>query len=616
MYGLLKSTLREGLENELKGNGFAHELMFLLENQPDIPSREQLANMDPTRNSPLKTLQNESGKDPEATKDVRFEALYVSGIRKFPSVGSRYTVKFTDNGEPVSSIILGINGVGKSTLYSSLEYISLGRSFTAEERGYKDDSDHEKDIAAQKKYLVHHGGRTADAILQLYTKNGERTVLLDQQPSPMVPPAFFCSEYDIQEISHYGLSSKYICNQLGLGNFHDLLLEMAELRDSFEKHNQTYIGNAKNIDELKKSLALMMFLVSNSQTRVRPCERFISNAMKLASGDISWENLLKIDRLLNNLVEMLGHSDMKNGKEVYSFMKEAVDSLQKNKDEYERLKAIGDEDSQRRMADLIMDCYIAVTPLLKMWKVELERCRDKSVYLYVISDQINIRSTLVEKQRNLKTDSPLLAVGDEYIELFNSTYAFLKSKYKELLQKYVGIINRMLPKVFTRYFEEDIKAISIALAENGMTIDANIYSRDAKDATKPALFLNTFRFKLFCFLLKFSLACCVKSHHRINFPFVVDDVFDASDFDNRTEAGRLISTMEDRHDDLEGMAEMPLQLIMFTQDTIIAGVIRKHSFGRGRVKLSRLFHYTKATDKDIVENEREGKVYVTIEDRL
>lgn len=192
MYGLLKSTLREGLENELKGNGFAHELMFLLENQPDIPSREQLANMDPTRNSPLKTLQNESGKDPEATKDVRFEALYVSGIRKFPSVGSRYTVKFTDNGEPVSSIILGINGVGKSTLYSSLEYISLGRSFTAEERGYKDDSDHEKDIAAQKKYLVHHGGRTADAILQLYTKNGERTVLLDQQPSPMVPPAFFC----------------------------------------------------------------------------------------------------------------------------------------------------------------------------------------------------------------------------------------------------------------------------------------------------------------------------------------------------------------------------------------------------------------------------------------
>lgn len=64
----------------------------------------------------------------------------------------------------------------------------------------------------------------------------------------------------------------------------------------------------------------------------------------------------------------------------------------------------------------------------------------------------------------------------------------------------------------------------------------------------PRQFLNTFRFKLFIFSLKLALGLCMKLFNKVDFPYIVDDMFDSSDFKNRLEIGNFFKKVIESHD--------------------------------------------------------------------
>lgn len=182
-----------------------------------------------------------------------------------------------------------------------------------------------------------------------------------------------------------------------------------------------------------------------------------------------------------------------------------------------------------------------------------------------------------------------------------------------MLEEPIKIINSILQHTFKDFFNNDIKNIMVRLNDSNLTIEAVIDVPGA-NSTEPRKFLNTFRFKMFCFLFKFSLLCCVKKHHRVNFPFIVDDVFDASDFDNRNLIGNLFEDLYIIHNDITNFEKEPFQLIFFTQDNLIANSIRQ-DFYSDSVKISRIFDIENINEKtDIAYTD--GHKYLKIEDRI
>ena len=65
-------------------------------------------------------------------EEFLFKSVSVKGIKKFPRMDTYMRLNFCNKKHsPVSTVIMGENGVGKTTFYGALEYIGMGEMNTA-----------------------------------------------------------------------------------------------------------------------------------------------------------------------------------------------------------------------------------------------------------------------------------------------------------------------------------------------------------------------------------------------------------------------------------------------------------------------------------------------------
>lgn len=263
MFGDLKNVLYDGIKHELQENGYAKELLFLLEKQIGVPDAEQLVAINPNNDHSIELQEFERRiEKSNDIEDGRLLSLSLSGIRKFPAKNGLYTVYFSIDDKPVSSVFLGSNGIGKSSLFASLEYITLGHSYLADERGYITDE-------GQKDYLRNNQANLKDVLIKITSKKKSfnKSITLTNNAAPIATPAFFCSEYDIQAISTEGLTPDYICRQLGLEQYYCLLKRMKALQIN-DLNNGVY----QKLEEQKKA-------IKNLERRIR-VKQFLSSITK------------------------------------------------------------------------------------------------------------------------------------------------------------------------------------------------------------------------------------------------------------------------------------------------------------------------------------------------
>lgn len=181
----------------------------------------------------------------DTVKDFRFQRLLVNGVRKFPyQDGQYYGLDFTKDGAVVSSIYLGSNGVGKSSLYAAMERASLHRLYSAEARGCVSQDE-------QDKYF-HHVGDTDHADVIIQTLRGEIYYPSDQFPFSY--PAFFCSDYDIKRMESKDFDEEDIDIQLGLSATKKILNNLEgfqKLVGNFIELHKLEADNPENIDEIQ-----------------------------------------------------------------------------------------------------------------------------------------------------------------------------------------------------------------------------------------------------------------------------------------------------------------------------------------------------------------------------
>jgi tRNA(Ile)-lysidine synthase TilS/MesJ len=160
----------------------------------------------------------------------------------------------------------------------------------------------------------------------------------------------------------------------------------------------------------------------------------------------------------------------------------------------------------------------------------------------------------------------------------------------------------------------------VEVNENKLKISISLQA-DGETLLSPRLYFNTFRFKLYCVALKLCMAYCAKSLNRCNFPMVIDDVFDSSDFENRYRIRNFIENLVNQHNLLDQAKAYPLQFIFFTQDDLISeGVHRgiRTTMGDENVKYGRIFDYKDKKDADRSTRNilKENDNFINLEDTI
>ncbi|MGB7528973.1 AAA family ATPase [Sphingobacterium cellulitidis] len=192
-------------------------------------------------------------------KDYRISRIYVSNLKAYPKSEIPFGIDFTDNNNNITShIIIGSNGVGKSTIFNALEYTFTKRIGEAELRTTKTPlEDGDKYF---KDYLCHFSNTFEDCEFKVLTKSGE-TLYLNMDNIPLQirkelnPNNHFISEFDITtnckldfESNQIDSFNSLIAKNIGLSDLVDLDKEIYQ----FSTYNR--LTESNNLKKAKSSL--------------------------------------------------------------------------------------------------------------------------------------------------------------------------------------------------------------------------------------------------------------------------------------------------------------------------------------------------------------------------
>jgi len=151
-------------------------------------------------------------------------------------------------------------------------------------------------------------------------------------------------------------------------------------------------------------------------------------------------------------------------------------------------------------------------------------------------------------------------------------------KISELLNEVFEPIQTTICEILENYLDDDNISIKV-ITETAYSDDGEILSETMQvklirkvgkneEFISPNRYFNTFRYRLFSLMVSCSIAIATRRLTGINLPFVIDDLFYASDYVNRSSIveflQKLISII-----DKYSQEDMEMQLILFTHDEMV-----------------------------------------------
>lgn len=271
----------------------------------------------------------------------------------------------------------------------------------------------------------------------------------------------------------------------------------------------------------------------------------------------------------NFFAEQLGYEEMINFLDTLQALRRRIDTARaysNNQDEIDKIK------TRLKAPDITLKESKDLEKRKQTLLIENRRLREEFLHSDGILYFPSISSFVKLIDKNSLTD--------QMVNDLEKLIGYLKKEWRTVLKELEKSCAPIITMVVGQSLESKYEAIR--LTTNGDSLQFSLHVRSKlndtdSDEMSPVEYFNTFRLKLFCVALKMGLFCCAKKIHGINMPFIVDDVFDSSDFANRARIRRFMREMFKAHDKaLEESPESgkervryPLQMIFFTQDNII-----------------------------------------------
>lgn len=635
---VLQSVLAEGLQpgNELHDNHMARNLYELLAQREFI-----VLNMGPDNDSitwnQLANLSRSDGRVPElpvrVQTDFLFKNVLIKGVKKTPDLGHFFRINFShDDAQrhaPVSNIIMGINGVGKTSFYGALECICMGEMKTAAIHGVD-----------PKEYIKNIFTQDTDISAVLNSSSGKHELNLANLRA-LCAPAHFISEWDIRELEPLSNFSDFIFAQLGLKNYIDFI---DLLEDTILKLQDVRQERLSNIDIAAKvrKLSYLQFYVTKVMPGVVDVDKDVNSKLPalpklLRNNAVRHDALQVLDKFAISIDEDLANSCFR-GNSYFGYLTPVkfINELSNLRQSvYDNLKN-PDSFAVDTVKQQIKKANNERTDLNKMragFKSEINtlqvRCGNNIEA--VVAELLYLQSSVDEY--NFKTSSSLLfgvsmeinnirEIQHDLISILN----FLNNKLDSLMADWVAnVIKPTVGSLLTDYLKDDNAAFDVSYSSSirkstdvdreevkfySRAISARLTVSPTGNNTEnvagalilPKEYLNTFRFKMFVVSLKIALAFCANQIYNEFWPIVIDDVFNSSDFNNRNRIGDYIGALLSTSIRTAEIPDNRLQLIFFTQDEVIGNSVyrgmRNKSFS---CRLQRLHDYRCFEREDVKE---------------
>ena len=444
--------------------------------------------------------------------DCRIKTIRFSDFRLFPKqYNGDYGLSFQNDKKPSSCVFIGANGTGKSSIFSAMEYAYTGYS------------SHREEVYGIDTYLNYAFEDKGTSSLSLYMSSGDcKKIGIPNNTVMDYPRSFFCSEHDINIISKEQNLARFVLEQTG---YADLWKLKSELENKISKLSNVNIQGSKLSGKRKREV--LIELKKMSDAKIEELNRF-SDLESIDEVELKKEHLLFKARwdILKSPVTI-------NSKNLNPQATSTTTEIDKS----------------------------AVAKLLEMYKtlskVMNEEMLDELRELVASMDTINDSD---ENEEIAKEISTLKTAQTILMEIIGSLFKEICADFSKFIEEELVYFSPSKNEDIFTFFTKDNNYISLSIKADG--------HKDPFTTDAPS-YLNTFRFRIYCILLKVSLSIWYMKKSKTILPIVIDDIFSSSDFDNNNRLDIFIyeiCELYNRQIKEKCKCNIPLQLIILTHD--------------------------------------------------
>ena len=490
----------------------------------------------------IKDLNNPDGNDETSglvLKDYRIRDIIFNDFRTYPSSEEHaYGVSFEKDNAPASLFLIGRNGSGKSTLFSALEMIYSGQSSNAKESKGGDENS----------YLTYGFGKSEKVDGQSgwqlkckFAEDNEYRSIDKDNVKELVPPSFLCSEMEIEESRKSSKLYEWILKQLGYGK----LLEIKKVIDELKRLNETQTqllstNQLFTTDDLKD---LVNAILNN----------IIDDSFKRELSLYSKEENIKVNssyRLFTSLWQKLAHTPNDSSEGAIFNPKISIGTE-------------NDDKIKKHIAKL----YSKLNSIV-------EKHPENNSWGY---DDVKNLIQEIENDNGLNVDTSAEELENNRI-LLDGMGGFIDNFSAELVSDCIMQNSSDIEDIMSMFSSHNEKYKFINIEKNNIKdLEMQISVENERGfVTSPLEYFNTFRYRLYFVTLKLALSFKWMEHTGIAAPVVIDDVFNASDFDNSVKLESYIYLVKKIfvHACIEKGFEKPLQLIILTHDDMVYNSVK------------------------------------------
>lgn len=479
-------------------------------------------------------------------KDERLRTIQLVNIRSFygdkNQTKRNFGLKLNVKNTPVSLFLVGSNSTGKSSIFSALEKYYTGMVSYAKAVNCNEIN-----------YMTFGFGLAKKADTELikldvgyFVESGHQKEKWEplNKLNDITTCASFCSDYDIERIEKSSKNlNEFILEQLGYG---DLFL--------LRKQIEFLLINLKDPYEISKQELLSS-----------EWEEIIEAFIKLYNDN----NLINIEKPFVDVSEIKKEISREK-QQRHDIFSSRWDILSKGRASYN--VEMGFADFFFSELELEKQGNVSVERLAMMYQTLFEKLEDLRLknIVDVLDEMYMNKNNIFEKERK-NAEMPISSENRR--EALATVLTLVKDKCDHILSTIYNDSHLFIEDILKRFsppnetyrfnFDKGVVSMTILVETEKGTFPAN-----------PQDYLNTFRFKLYCVALKIALALSKMNERRISVPIVIDDIFNASDFENTLKLELFVYNIFKTYDEVL-QTTLPLQLILLTHDEMVQGAFRR-----------------------------------------
>ena len=479
-------------------------------------------------------------------KDERLRMIQLVNIRSFygekTEKNNNFGLNFCVNNNPVSLFLVGGNSTGKSSIFSALEKYYTGMVSYAKAANCNETN-----------YMTFGFGLAKNTDVGLvkldvgyYVESGHQKEKWEplKKINDITTSASFCSDYDIERIERSSENlNEFILEQLGYG---DLFLLRKQIESLLIRLKDPYDVSKQELLSSEWAEIIEAFIKLYNDSDLKNAEKPFENVSEIRK-EISGEN-----------------------KQRHKVFRSRWDILTKGRASYN--EEMGFADSFFSGTETEKQGKTSAERLAKMYQILFEKLEDLRFKNIVnVLDEMYMRKNAIFEKERKNAEMPISSVNRK--EALITVSSLIKEKCDQILSTIYNDSHQFVEDILKRFsprnetyrfnFEKGVVSMSILVETERGTFPA--YPQD---------YLNTFRFKLYCVALKIALALSKMKERRVSVPIVIDDIFNASDFENTLKLEQFVYTIFKTYDEVL-QTTLPLQLILLTHDEMVQGAFRR-----------------------------------------